>query len=278
MTSGHILWNCWWAGHGHGTPIPSWSCRSQSGSVTYGQGGQGMMPRREARGWVAFARCSGRSAHRSRTDVAHSLGSADTPRSSRLRFILLLGAAHYHSTGLREALADWADRESDARVQTVPLSLAKIDASSESGRSLPGGYRTPTSPPYHDGLSGLLFPACRASDVRELAEEGSAPEVPSVRHLHPQGRACGGAKHSCSHRSTFTSCRRIRVEQQLVPLSGSPSSDRLRDRVQPSESSTPPVIAEALAAHIVESAWANKPNPTRKPRLSAGTAGIPIST
>jgi hypothetical protein len=185
MTSGHILWNCWWAGQGHGTPIPSCRCRSQSGSVTYGQGGQGMMPRREARGCVAFARCSCRSAHRSPTDVAHSLGSADTPRSSRLRFISLLGVSRYHSTGLREALADWTDRESDARAQTVPLLLAKIDASSESRHSLPGdGYRTPSSPPYHRGLSGLLFPACRASDVRELAERRSAPEVPGVRHLH----------------------------------------------------------------------------------------------
>ena len=87
--------------------------------------------------------------------------------------------------GLREALADWTDRESDARAQTVPLLLAKIDASSESRHSLPGdGYRTPSSPPYHSGLSGLLFPACRASDVRELAERRSAPEVPGVRHLH----------------------------------------------------------------------------------------------
>ena len=85
-----------------------------------------MMPRREARGWVAFARCSCRSAHRSRTDIAHSVGSANTPRSSRLRFISLLGDARYQSTGFGWALPERVDRESDPRAQTVPISLEKI--------------------------------------------------------------------------------------------------------------------------------------------------------
>ena len=72
------------------------------------------MPRREARGWVAFARCSCPS-----PPFTHGYrplrGISQHTPESRLRLISLLGDARYQSTGFGWALPERVDRGSDPR-------------------------------------------------------------------------------------------------------------------------------------------------------------------